>query len=135
MTCPPTRLDGATPLVRARKLAVAYRQALSEVDPVACGQVDAAARRWGEASWAMPSLVSYGLDDWLGASEAAGLASVNRNTLCLWRRRHRLVEGEDFRVCGRGNNGHDEYEYLAGSILAMSTEVRQRRKRGVKSER
>lgn len=121
------RPDGAGPLQRARFAALAYRQALATADVDACVRLDKSMLDWGE-TWAVPRLITYRLDDWLSVRDAADLAAVKVTTLRLWRARGRLVEGEDWRRVWHTGRWH--WEYLAASVLAMSTQIRQRTKRG-----
>ena len=110
---------GDVPLVRARKVALAYRDALSTVDPAACRRLDDRMRSYGQ-TWAVPRIVAFDLDAWVSVQDAAELASVEPAALRTWRRRRRIV--------GRLVNGR--WEYRAGDVLALSTAPRTRRTKG-----
>jgi hypothetical protein len=106
-------------LVIARKVAGAYRQALSHVDPALCAQVDGQMQVMGQ-TWVAPRLQRFDPDDWLCVQDAADLAHVEPDTLGTWRRRGRITGREV--VKGR-------WEYRARDVLAMSVQPRRRRKR------
>lgn len=106
---------GDSPLVRARKVALAYRAALAVTDPEACVRLDTLLGGYGE-TWAVPRVQRYELDDWLDVADAADLASVDPAQLRVWRRRGLLV----------GRKVGMKWEYQAREILAMSTRLRRR---------
>jgi len=104
---------GDSPLVRARKVALAYRTALHTADPAACATVDAMMTRWGQR-WVMPRVAFHEPDDWLTAAEAADLASVSVSAIRMMRRRQRL----------KGTLSGGEWRYRAGDVLALSVQAR-----------
>lgn len=113
----PWRGDGPTAV--GRKVALAYRAALWDVDPKTCRAIDVKMREWGQG-WAVPRVHRADDDDWLAAWEAADLVSVHPDTVGDWRRSGRLVSGVDCEW-HRGR-----WRYRAGSIRAMADNVRRR---------
>lgn len=107
---------GDSPVVRARRVALAYRAALLTADPVSCDTLDRRMRGWGQG-WAVVRLYHYEMTDWITPAQAAELGSVNRRTVAAWRRHGRL----------RGRRGAGGWEYLAGDVLlALSGTTRGR---------
>lgn len=105
--------DGAT--VRARRVALAYREALYAADPQACGVLDHRMTTWGQ-TWAVPRRLRFGLDDLVTAAEAADLANVGLAQVRHWRLAGQLpgiADGRSFR-------------YRVRDVLAMSTSARTR---------
>jgi hypothetical protein len=102
---------GDSPVVRARRIANAYRHDLQKADPDACARRDAQILGWGER-WVVPEAVIYKDDDWITAAQAADLACVSADTIGQLRRRGRLMGVR--RADGKG------YEYLAGDIYALN---------------
>lgn len=110
---------GDSPVVRARRIALAYRVRLAEVDPEGCERLDQQVRRWGQ-NWAVTQLHHFDLDDWLSVREAADLASVQTRQIAAWRRNGRL----------RGRLSGDRWQYRARDVMALATNPRYRAKRG-----
>lgn len=77
---------GDTPIARARRVALSYRDALAAADPQACRALDERMRRVGQR-WVVPQPVTYGEDDLLTAELAADYAGVALKTVYEWRRR------------------------------------------------
>jgi hypothetical protein len=121
---------GDSPVVRARRVALAYRARLAEVDPAGCALIDKRVNRWGQ-SWAAPS-EHFDLDDWISARDAARLASVQVSRIGKWRRAGRLPG----RLCTRlsrtrltAASARHTWEYQVRDVLNLSTSVRARGKR------
>jgi hypothetical protein len=102
---------GDSPVVRARRIANAYRHDLQAADPDACARRDAQIVGWGER-WAVPEAVIYKDDDWITAAQAADLASVAADTIGQLRRRGRLK--------GRPRTDGKGYEYQARDIYNLN---------------
>lgn len=110
---------GDSPVVRARRVALAYRARLAELDEPACTALDELCRQWGQG-WAVVHLLTFDWEDWLTPRQAAELASVQVRHIAKLRRNGRLN--------GRRNEGR--WEYQAGEVLAaLSLTVRSHRKR------
>lgn len=109
---------GDSPIVRSRRVALAYRERLSEVDPDACAQVDQRMLRMGQG-WAVVRIQHFDLDDWVSAREAAELASVQVRQIAAWRRNGRLPG----RPSGRS------WQYQVRDVLGLSTGPRRRKSR------
>lgn len=109
---------GDSPVVRARRVAHAYRAKLADIDPQACAQLDATMRKFGQ-QWAVPRVLTYDPAAWLNPTEAADLAGVRPDTLRIWRLRGLLV--------GRKTEA-GEWEYRASDIIALTTKPRTRKK-------
>lgn len=77
---------GDTPLQRARRLAIAYRQHLNTTNPDVCAALDDAARSYGE-NWVCDNLVTVPDDELLTTDQAAELAGVDPETVRQWRKR------------------------------------------------
>lgn len=106
---------GDSPLVQARRAALAYRQRLEPVDPDGCAELDRLFTRWG-LSWIVPRPLPD-LDAYVSARDAADIAAVGMATLRQLRRRNRLV-GK--RV------GVNRWEYKVADVLALGTAPRTR---------
>lgn len=101
---------GDSPLVRSRRVALAYRHGLELADREALAALDRRVNSWGE-TWATPNVVTYGDSDWITTAQAAELACITPAGIGALRRRGR-IEGRP-RSSGRG------YEYRAGEIYAL----------------
>jgi len=88
---------GDTPLVRARRVAIAYRARLLKADRAACDEFDAKLAEWGQ-TWIAPRLVTVDDCSVLGPAEAAEFLGVSVAEVRRLRLAGRLV-GE--RVRGR----------------------------------
>jgi len=75
-----------TQLDRARRIAQSYRDALAEVAPEYCSQLDDRARKFGQ-EWVAPELVTVDVDDLLPAADVAKLVGVQRQTIYQWAHR------------------------------------------------
>jgi hypothetical protein len=106
---------GDAPLVRARKVALAYRAALSEADPVKCAALDDLMRRWGQ-TWAAASSEAYEPDALLTAREAADLASMRVSQIATLRRIGRLP----------GKRTASGWKYRAEDVQRLSINPRTR---------
>jgi hypothetical protein len=109
---------GDSPVVVARRVALAYRARLAESDPDACAALDKRLTLWGQG-WAVSKLVTFSLDDWLNPRQAAEVASIEVHSIAQLRRSGRLP--------GRWRNGTWEYRYR--DVLALSTVKRHRKRR------
>lgn len=109
---------GDSPVVKARRVALAYRARLAEVDPEGCAVIDKRVERWGQG-WAVVRLQTFELDQWISVKDAAELASVQVRQIAAWRRMGRL----------RGRRAGNTWEYLVRDVLSLSTTPRSRRKK------
>jgi len=75
---------GDAPLLRARRVAHAYRQKLAEVDPDACDELDGMMRLWGQ-HWVVPRAITHAPNDLLTPSEAAELANTSVKSIEIGR--------------------------------------------------
>lgn len=89
-----------TALIRARRVAQSYRDALNEIDPRRCQALDEQMRCYGQR-WVAPTVAVYSEDDYLSAEHVADYAGVNLATVYTWRWRGmpsmRTNEGIRFR--------------------------------------
>jgi hypothetical protein len=107
---------GDHPVAIARKVAGAYREALSRAAPAACAEVDARMVDMGQA-WVQPRVARFDPDDLLTEAEAADLAGVESGSIGAARRRGRL----------RGVRGADgRWRYAARDVWALSAGKRRR---------
>lgn len=109
---------GEPPLVRARRVAHAYR-ALAEQAGADTADLDARIKAWGE-SWAIPRLTTCGPDDMLTASEAGDLLATSAAAINNLRRNGRLAGEKD-------NSGR--WKYRARDVTALSARPRSRKPR------
>jgi hypothetical protein len=112
----PWPFPGDAPVVRARKVAWAYRQIAEVADPQATHALDRRMVGFGQ-HWVVPREVVYEDDEWITAAQAAELACVDPAHLRTLRRRGRLIG----QIAPNGRS----YEYRAGDIYALLT-VRRR---------
>lgn len=103
---------GDAPIVRTRRVALAYRALAQRADPAAVADLDARVADWGE-TWAVPRLVTHQAGAWLSAREAAEVACVKPDTLRVLRHRGRLS--------ARRTPDGRSYEYLADDIEALKS--------------
>lgn len=75
-----------TALVRARRVARSYRDALEAADPPTCRYLDAEMTRLGQR-WVLPMVSPYDADDYLTADLVADFAQVSPKTVYTWRRK------------------------------------------------
>lgn len=102
---------GDSPVVRARRVAGAYRARLAQLDPEASAQLDELMAEWGQG-WVIPRLIAYDPDAELSPEEAADLAQVDVATLRQLRRRGKLPG----RRVGRS------YVYRAADVTAIGAD-------------
>jgi YD repeat-containing protein len=95
---------GDAPLVKARRIARAYREAGLTDDPKAeVARLDALCVQWGQ-TWIAPAVVVHDLDDMLTPAEAADVAAVGIAGIRQLRLRGRLA-GE------KNRDGQWRYRY------------------------
>jgi len=111
----PWPFPGEGRLVRARRIAVAYRVALNAINPAECQRLDAQFTAWGE-TWCIPRVVTYDPDQWLPPKDAADVACISTDTLRQLRARGRID--------GRLVDGH--YEYQVRDLWKLSVAPRSR---------
>jgi hypothetical protein len=105
-----------SPLVRARKVAWAYRAALeSAADPGVVQDLDERFLGWGER-WITPAQ-SYKPDDLVTAQEAGGLIGVDGGTVSERRLKGHIVGVRDGR----------RYLYKVADVYALATRVHRRK--------
>ena len=109
---------GDSPLVQARRVALAYRQQLDQVDPQRCAKLDKIMTGWGQG-WAIPRPITADPDAWLGPADAADLATVSTTDLRRLRAEGRLS----------GRRGPDGWKYQVREIMALSAEPRTRQRK------
>jgi hypothetical protein len=107
---------GEAPLVRARRVAQAYRAALENANQEACDLIDARLMAWGE-TWVVPRLITWGPDDMITSAEAADVLCTSPGGVSTLRRRGR-IDGI------RQPDG--SYRYRAADVARLSTGVRRR---------
>lgn len=119
--------DGDTPLQRARRLALAYRQHLRTANPEMCDALDDAARAYGE-TWVCEQPVTVSPDQMLTTPEAAELAGVGQETIHKWRRRGILsADGGRRYLETRGLSERGWPMFKAAQVLEFAAETRRRR--------
>lgn len=107
---------GDSPLIRARKVAWAYRAALAELKPeIADDLDDRLARQWGER-W-ITGTAAYGPDDWVTSGEAGEILGMSPGRVGQLR-----VEG---RIKGVLEGGK-RFKYKVSDVYALSENVRRR---------
>ena len=109
---------GEPPLVRARRVAHAYR-ALAADAGADTTELDNLIKTWGE-SWAVPRLTTCGPDDMLTASEAGDLLATSAAAINNLRRKGRLPGTKD---------GNGRWKYRARDVTALSARPRSRKPR------
>ncbi len=108
---------GEAPVVRARRIANAYRARLMLVDPEGMAELDALCERWGE-TWAMPRLCRWDEDDWLSVADAAEFICVQPDSIHKMRLRGRLT--------GKYEGGR--WLYRAGDLVGVISATRHRQR-------
>lgn len=111
---------GDSPLVRARRVALAYRQRLQQISPQACAELDERMDQLGQG-WAIPRPVIADPNAWISSRDAADLAAVAVATLYDLRKSGRLT--------GRRTKS-GRWEYQVREIMALATQPRTRKKTG-----
>lgn len=74
---------GETALLRARRVALAYREYLKQANPSLCDALDETMRSFGQ-DWVAPTVYRYSPGDALTTAEAALLVSVRQETIRQW---------------------------------------------------
>lgn len=123
--------EGDTPLQRARRIALAYRQHLKTANPDLCRAVDDMAAGFGE-QWVLEQLVTVESDQLLTTAEAAELAGVDAETIRQWRKRGYISRsgGREY-LATRGLNPQGWPMFRANEVLEIAATTRSRRmKRG-----
>lgn len=106
---------GDSPIARARRLLLAYRQRLLEVSPHDAAELDELAVRWGE-TWVIPRAMPWAPGDWLDAAAAADMAGLTPAAIGRLRRRGRLVGRL---AAPTGRSGRPGYEYAYEEVVAL----------------
>lgn len=109
---------GDSPVVRARKMALAYRALAEGFSVRQVEELDDRFLTWGE-QWHLPQPIVYSEGDWVHVTEAARLIHVNPHTLSTLRVRGR-IKG---RICRGKRRG---FEYLYEDLMKLSTQLRGR---------
>ncbi len=123
----PTQAD--TPLQRARRIAIAYREHLRTANRDVCDALDDMARDFGE-SWVCGQAITVNLDDMLLTADAADLAGVDVETVRQWRKRGYISRSGQrvyLQVSGQAPSGQPMFR--AADILEIVATTRQRRLR------
>jgi len=107
---------GDSPAVRARKVAWAYRAALTELGHIEIvAELDARFISWDE-EWVCP-VRTYDDEDWVTAREAGGIAGVAEGTISIARVRGRIKARRDGR----------RFLYRVADVRQLSFARRERR--------
>jgi hypothetical protein len=109
--------ETATPVVRAREMASAYRLALAELMPEAVAELDAQFWEWGEVWHAPAPPDTFDEDDWVPLWAACGLLGVRDHTLGNYRSTGR-IKGRWRRA---GANGG--FLFRIGDLLDLQQEL------------
>lgn len=112
-------MPGDSAIVRARRVALAYRTALEAADPDRCAALDDRMRAWNQ-QWILPRERRYDLDEWVSAADAADIAGIGMSALRNARHRGRIV--------GR-QHGPKDWRYRVGDILKLGANRRTREKK------
>lgn len=110
---------GDAVLVRARKVAWAYRAVVEEIAPARCKELDEKFTEWGE-HWHCSQIAPYDGNDLLPTIEAASLIGITSGSLSNLRVVGR-IKGYKRRDRGRG------FAYKVNDLLELSTQIRNRR--------
>lgn len=116
-----------TPLQRARRIAVAYRQHLKTANPTVCAALDDMATGFGEG-WVCEQTVTVAEDEMVTTAQAAELAGVDVETVRQWRKRGYISRGgrrEHLQVAGLSDRGWPMFR--AADILEVAATTRTRR--------
>lgn len=109
--------ETATPVVRAREMASAYRLALAELAPDTVAELDAQFWEWGEVWHAPPTPDTFDEDDWVPVWAAADILGVRDHTLGNYRSTGR-IKGR-WRRAGNGGG----FLYRIGDLLDLRQEL------------
>lgn len=115
---------GDTPLQRARRIALAYRQHLRAANRGVADALDATARSYGE-TWVYEQTVTVDRDDMVTTAQAAELAGVGVETIRQWRKRgyiSRAGRREHLQVRGLSPQGWPMF--LAAEVLEAAAATR-----------
>lgn len=74
---------GDTALLRARRIALAYREHLRNLNPQLCAAIDESMRAYGQ-TWIAPEADPYDDYDAITTAEAAQLVDVSQETIRQW---------------------------------------------------
>lgn len=110
---------GDSALARARRIALAYRAALQDLDLGKSHDMDHLFRRWGE-TWTAPRLIVWNDDDELRAEDAAEVLCTTSNAIGNLRRSGRLA----------GRHDGNRWLYRYADLLRLTTEPRSRTRNG-----
>jgi hypothetical protein len=102
---------------RAKRVALAYRHRLAELDPSAAAELD---EQWAElgAGWVAPAPAPLDLDAWHSAGEMAELLHIDPQYLRDWARRKHIRVIQDTRK---------RRLYCVGDVVAYMRKARLRR--------
>lgn len=118
-----------TPLQRARRIALAYRQHLKAANPDLCAALDDMAVAFGE-TWAAETVVTTPTDALLTTAEAADLAGVDQETISQWRKRGYVSRsGAREKLQKRGINDRGWPLFRASEVLEIAATTRAKRLR------
>lgn len=109
---------GDAPTAAARKVALAYREALAALAPETVEEMDKRFRGWGQ-QWVNPTLRQYEPDDMIPAVEAANLLGISTGTMSQLRIRQRI----------KGELDGKRFLYKVSDVYALSAGLRRRRSR------
>lgn len=108
---------GDLPIARARRVALAYRAKLQELDAGAVEALDSQFIHCGQ-TWVAQRVVTYDLDDWLTPAQAAEIAATSTANLRRLRRDKKL----------RGRLGTDGiWRYQAREVMSVISATRKRK--------
>lgn len=119
--------EGDTPLQRARRIALAYRQHLKTANPQLCDAVDDMAAGFGE-TWMLERLLTVEAEHLVTTVEAAELAGVDAETIRQWRKRGYVARsGIRQKLEKRGLNAKGWPLFRAADVLEIAATTRARR--------
>lgn len=125
----PWPYDGDTPLQRARRIALAYREHLKTANPEVCRALDDMAAQFGE-TWVLEHLVTTPPDALLTTAESAELAGVDVETIRQWRKRGYVGrDGQRRHLNPSSVNDQGWPLFLAAEVLEIAAATRRKRLR------
>lgn len=107
---------GDSPTAAARKVALAYREALAKHDQAAVDEMDRRFQQWGQG-WVNPEHRDYDPDDMITAEEAGALIGVVAGTIGHLRLRNRI----------KGEFDGKRFLYRVSDVYQLSNSVRRRK--------
>jgi hypothetical protein len=108
---------GDTPLDRARRIALSFRNALYEISPDAAMAIDDQVTGWGEL-WVVPAIETVDLDDWVTVDVAASHVGLTAKAVYNW------VYTRDL----ESKTGNDKrLRVKLRDVLEMNRDLRERR--------